>query len=200
MIAASVPIRCRCGTLRGYLSHPVKARRAVCYCKDCQAFAHFLGANGILDEKGGTEVIQALPGNVHFTDGTDALACMRLTKKGLLRWYAGCCNTPVGNTPADFRISYVGLVHNCLESGDESLQTVFGPLRLRVNTRSAKGEPKPEPVGLISTMLRVVGMLMKARLDGSYRQTPFFVAGSGRPIVTPRVLDREELEKLKNAL
>lgn len=200
MTAVSVPIRCRCGILRGYLGHPEKTNRGVCYCKDCQAFAHFLGANGILDENGGTEVIQTLPGNVNFTEGTEALACMRLTEKGLLRWYAGCCNTPLGNTPANFRIAYAGLVHNCLESGDESLETVFGPLRLRVNTKSAKGEPKPESMGLVSTILRVMGMLMRARIDGSYKQTPFFVASSGRPIVTPGVLGREELERLRNAV
>ena len=37
------PLRCRCGTLRGQVSHPEKVSRGVCYCKDCQAFAHFLG-------------------------------------------------------------------------------------------------------------------------------------------------------------
>lgn len=44
------PLRCRCGALQGYVSHPEKASRGVCYCKDCQAFAHFLGTPGdILD-------------------------------------------------------------------------------------------------------------------------------------------------------
>jgi hypothetical protein len=132
------PIQCKCGKVRGYVSHAEKADRVVCYCKDCQAFAHFLGANGILDEKGGTEVIQTLPRDLNFTEGTEALACMRLTPKGLLRWYTSCCKTPIGITPPNFRISYLGLVHKCLESGGNPLEDSFGPVRMRVNIKSAK--------------------------------------------------------------
>jgi hypothetical protein len=28
------PLRCRCGTLRGQVSHPEKVSRGVCCCKD----------------------------------------------------------------------------------------------------------------------------------------------------------------------
>ena len=110
------PLRCRCGTLKGYVSHPEKVTRGVCYCRDCQAFAHFLGTTGdILDEMGGTDVVATLPKYVTFTQGVDALACMSLTETGMLRWYASCCNTPIGNTPRDFKVSHVGLIHTCLE-------------------------------------------------------------------------------------
>ena len=85
------PLQCTCGTLKGYVSHPERVNRAVCYCTDCQAFAHFLGlAHVILDAKGGTDVIQTVPANVTFTEGQHVLACMRLSPKGLLRWYARC--------------------------------------------------------------------------------------------------------------
>ena len=58
----------------------------VCYCYDCQAFAHFLvKSEEILDDRGGSEVIQVLPSNVTLTEGVEALACVRLTAKGLLR-------------------------------------------------------------------------------------------------------------------
>ena len=163
-------------------------------------FAHFLGAGEILDERGGTEVVQTLPMNVQFTEGTEALACMRLTERGLLRWYTSCCRTPIGNTPANFRVSYVGLVHSCLRNTATPLEKSFGPVRMRVNTKSARGEPKPETVGMTSTILRVVGMLTTARINGSYKHNPFFAADSGTPIVTPRVLSREELEELKSAV
>jgi Family of unknown function (DUF6151) len=50
----SHPLQCRCGTLKGYVAHPERVNRVVCYCRDCQAFAHFLGgANDILDAQGG---------------------------------------------------------------------------------------------------------------------------------------------------
>jgi ABC-type molybdate transport system substrate-binding protein len=38
------PLRCKCGTVRGYVAYGANtANRGVCYCKDCQAFARFLG-------------------------------------------------------------------------------------------------------------------------------------------------------------
>ncbi len=52
----------------------------------------------VLDERGGSQIIQVPPKNLTFTQGREVLASMRLTEKGLLRWYAGCCNTPIGNT------------------------------------------------------------------------------------------------------
>ncbi len=35
---------------------------------------------------------------------------MRLTPMGLLRWYAGCCNTPIGNM-VSARVPFIGIVH-----------------------------------------------------------------------------------------
>ncbi len=56
------PLRCRCGTLKGHVSHPEKASRGVCYCKDSQAFARLLGTtDDILDDMGGTDVLATLP-------------------------------------------------------------------------------------------------------------------------------------------
>jgi hypothetical protein len=135
----SHPLQCRCGTLKGYVTHPERVNRAVCYCRDCRAFAHFLGrANDILDAQGGSDVIQAIPANVTFIAGTEALACMRLSEKGLLRWYTRCCNTPIGNTVAKYRVSFVGLVHSCLDSTGESLDASFGPVRMWVSLRARR--------------------------------------------------------------
>jgi hypothetical protein len=195
----SHPLQCRCGTLKGYLSNPEGANHCACYCRDCQAFAGFLGrANEILDEHGGTEVIQTVPANVTFTEGRETLACMRLSERGLLRWYTTCCNTPVGNTLANYRVSFVSLIHTCLESPGKSLDDSFGPVRMRVNTKSAKGTVKSSPIAAMSVILRFIVMLVRARLDGSYKRTPFFtiLSGAGTPIVIPRVLTRSERDQL----
>jgi hypothetical protein len=193
------PLRCRCGTLKGHVSHPERASRGVCYCKDCQAFAHFLGTTGdILDEMGGTDIIATLPKYVSFTQGVEALACMSLSEKGMLRWYASCCNTPIGNTPRDFRVAHVGLVHTCLEDPPRSLDGDFGPVRMRVNTGSARGKPKTMPLSTLLSVLRFVGSLARARLDGSYKTTPFFDPGRGTPVVAPRVLTRDERARFTN--
>jgi Family of unknown function (DUF6151) len=101
-------ISCHCGKLKGTLNRNQEVNRCVCYCADCQAFARFLKReHDILDEMGGTSIIQTIPANVTFTEGTEHLTCMRLTTNGLLRWYAACCNTPIGNTPPTINPSVV---------------------------------------------------------------------------------------------
>src|SRR5687767_6325224 len=51
-------LRCQCGAIRGYVALPAKTVRAICYCRDCQAFARYLERAGdILDEHGGTDIL-----------------------------------------------------------------------------------------------------------------------------------------------
>jgi hypothetical protein len=195
------PVQCRCGTLKGYVSTSHGANRCVCYCRDCQAFAHFLGrADEILDASGGTDVIQTRAANVVFTEGREALACMRLTPNGLLRWYSTCCNTPVGNTLANSKVSFVGLVHNCLQGTGPTVEASFGPVQAYVNTRSAKGGVKSSPLALVGVILRFIAMVGGARMDGSYKRSPFFAADTGTPIVVPKVLSPDERERLMSAI
>ncbi len=90
---------CRCGKLAGEVDVNTAVNRGICYCKDCQAFAYFLGApERILDAQGGTDIVQTSPQALTFTAGREHLACMGLTPHGLMRWYAACCNTAIGNT------------------------------------------------------------------------------------------------------
>ena len=39
-----------------------------------------------------------MPKFMTMTQGADRLTFLRMTEKGPLRWYASCCNTPIGNT------------------------------------------------------------------------------------------------------
>ena len=108
-------LQCECGRFQGRVDLIAVVNRGTCYCKDCQAFAYFLGrAERILDERGGSDIVQTSPQAVQFTRGAENLACVRLTPKGLMRWYARCCNTPIGNTLSNYRMSFVGLLHACL--------------------------------------------------------------------------------------
>jgi hypothetical protein len=52
---------------------------------------------------------------------------MSLSDKGMLRWYASCCNTPIGNTSRDFKVSHVGLLHNCLQESIKQPGRRFRP-------------------------------------------------------------------------
>jgi Family of unknown function (DUF6151) len=197
----SHPIQCRCGTLQGAIADARDVNRVVCYCRDCQAFAYFLGrAADVLDERGGSDIVQTLPRKLSFTRGQEALACMRLTPKGLLRWYARCCNTPIGNTLATPRVSFIGLLHSCLESDGKPLDEVFGPVRAWVNTKSARGEPKPKVVGMGTAASWFVKTTLRARFNGDYSRTPLFHTDTGTPITSPRVLTEVEHAHVMSAV
>jgi hypothetical protein len=184
-------LQCRCGTVKGWVSDTHSANRVVCYCRDCQAFARFLGQESeTLDAQGGSDIVQTLPKNVTFTRGMDALACLRLTDKGMVRWYAGCCKTPIGNTLENYKISFIGLLHNCLETPEHSLENSFGTVRTYANPHGAIGEPKPRRTGMGATIRWFVKTILKARVNGDYKRTPFFK--DGRPIAIPRVLSSAE--------
>lgn len=187
-----IQLRCRCGKLQGEVDAARVAARAICYCKDCQAFARFLKAeDAVLDASGGTEVEAALPAAVRFTGGLEHLACMSLSPKGIYRWYAACCNTPVGNTPRNAAIPYVGLVRACLDAPLDTLDRQLGRTHMTANRGSAYGPTSATPVATLLGLARIGGALVKARLSGSYRDNPFFDA-AGAPVRTPRVLTKEE--------
>ena len=192
-------IKCRCGAVSGTLFKPESANRCVCYCKDCQAFARFLGnESDILDQDGGSDIIQTDPSNVTFHSGKEHLACMRLSEKGLLRWYASCCNTPIGNTPPSMNLPFVGLVHNCLDDGGVLPEDVFGPVKTVVNTGSANSDPKPESKGMPAYLFKVIGMMLKSRFSGSYKRTPFFKPENGDPVASPQVLSEAKAHTLRD--
>ncbi|MGJ9416738.1 DUF6151 family protein [Massilia sp. CMS3.1] len=192
----SLQLRCRCGKLQGEVDARRVAARAVCYCKDCQAFARFLKAEDrVLDASGGTEVEATLPGAVRFTAGLEHLACMSLGPKGLYRWYAACCNTPVGTTPRNSRMSYLGLVRTCLDAPAEELDRQLGRSHITANRGSACGPTTARPVATVLAVAAIGAMLVRARIGGGYRDNPFFDA-SGAPVRPPRVLTLEERSAL----
>jgi len=192
---STIALRCRCGQLRGQVDTRRVAARAVCYCKDCQAFGRFLGAD-VLDAAGGTEVAAGLPAAVRILDGADQLACMSLGPKGLYRWYARCCRTPIGNTPRDPRTSYIGLVRACLDAPDEVLARELGESRCRVQTKSATAPVASTPLPTVWAVCKIGTMLIKARLGGGFRENPFFQPGSDQPVRPVQVLSLEERKAL----
>ena len=193
-------LQCRCGTLKGRVSDPEKGVRAVCYCRDCQAWAHFIDEGGsTLDDMGGTDVVATQSRYVRFSSGIERLACCSLTETGLLRWYASCCNTPIANTPRNFRLPYVGLVHTCLGVATE-IDGSFGPIRTRVNTHGAKRAVPSSKLSQVAALLRLVPALTLARITGSYRDTPFFDSRTGVPVSATRVLTPAERERAMSAV
>ncbi len=191
------PIKCQCGYIQGTVAALEQATRIRCYCKDCQAFAYFLGDAGtILDSNGGTDIVQTSPSNITFFQGTDRLACVRLTEKGMVRWYANCCRTPIGNTLPSQNFSFVGIVHNCLESSERQLNDFVGATGAQINTESAEGDPKPKSFGILPIIGRNILRMIKDRVNGNYKKNPFFVSETDEPISKPQILEEENYNAL----
>jgi hypothetical protein len=104
-------LSCHCGKLRGRLTRvaPETGSLVICYCRDCRAYARHLGAHAALDGHGGTEIYQTTPDNIEIEQGAEHLAALRLSEKGLIRWYASCCRTPVANTLARPGFAFAGM-------------------------------------------------------------------------------------------
>jgi hypothetical protein len=122
---------------------------------------------------------------------------MSLSDKGLLRWYAGCCRTPIGNTPRDPKLSYVGLVHRCLAGSRSEQEAAFGRVRVAVNTASASRPVRSTPVAGLLALLKIFHNVAGSRLGGGYKRNPFFHPGTRRPIVEPQVLSLAQRQALR---
>ena len=193
-----LPLRCGCGRVRGVASDvsPSSGLRFVCYCKDCQAFARFLERPDVLDSAGGTDIFQMPPGRVKLTAGTDAVRCLRLSDKGVLRWYTECCRTPIGNTAASPRFPVIAVVHSFMVYGADgrSRDEVLGPPLCRIYEGSAVGPlpsnpPAPPSLGIFA---RRASKIFAWWVLGLGRPSPLFDDRRNAPCAVPRVLTRSE--------
>jgi len=188
----AIAFHCRCGTLRGEIEPRDVYARATCYCRDCQAFARALNREDALAADGGTDIVAMLPARVRITSGIDRLACLSLSPKGLLRWYARCCDTPLANTPRDPKVAYAGMLANCVEGDADTLATAFGPSRIALNVKSARGQVTSTPLRTFAGVMRIMRGVLLARLRGRHRDNPFFIGDPPRPVAEPRVLTLAE--------
>ncbi|MBV1860988.1 MAG: hypothetical protein KUG77_21405 [Nannocystaceae bacterium] len=177
---------CACGRVVLHIegASPAVANRVACHCRGCNRFANDMRPE-ILDALGGTERFQVSPATVTIVSGQQAIACRQQTRKGALRWYASCCNTPLGLTLPNPKVPFVGLDVHALDHDEKQLEAVLGPLRARVNV-----SPRPENAkalkashGALFSMLRhLIPLTWRWWRQGEHRSSPFFDA-QGRPIV-----------------
>ena len=191
-----VDVKCKCGQVTGTAHHltPANGNHLVCLCCDCQAFAKFLGReDDLLDASGGTEIFQIAPAHLEIRQGKDQIRCMRLTQNGLLRWYADCCKTPVGNTMATPKMPFVGIEMSFfdLKKDDPKFDQVFGPVLEKCFAKYARG-PKPQDAqdkASLRAILAMIKFLVKNFLSGKHKPSPFFNE-AGQPIVEPIVVSK----------
>ena len=179
-MAKEVQVRCRCGEVEGLVTNasPQKVNRVICYCDDCQAFAHQLGRADLLNAQGGSDIVQVAPASLTFIKGQNRIAGLRLSPKGLFRWHTTCCNTPIGNTlgPA---IPFVGIVAQTFDGGPR--------------TAAPAGS-----TGInLTLLLRAITKVLGWRLRGRAWPHPFFQPKTREPTYPLRVLSQEQREALR---
>jgi hypothetical protein len=194
-----IELRCRCGEVRGVVSNPSQksANRVVCYCDDCQAFAYQIDRADLLDAHGGTDIVQVAPGSLSFVRGQDKIAGVRLTPKGLFRWYTTCCNTPMGNTLTP-SVPFVGITVQAFDGGAPHADDKFGKPIGAILGKYAVGEAPKGSRGLnLSLIARAVGKVLGWRLRGKAWPHPFFKRETGEPLYPLTVLSPEQREALR---
>lgn len=198
---SDVGVRCECGSVEG-VAHKMSAghvNRVTCYCIWCQAFAEYLGkADSLLDEDGGSDLFQISPGQLEITTGKEFVSCLRLSPKGPVRWYADCCKSNLANTFGSSSVPFMTLHTASLEKSAENIELTdfLGPVRARVN--SLVPEQNSSKFSLVLMLVRYSVMLLKWRITGEYKRSPFFKPQTGEPIVTPILLPKDEVQKLKD--
>ncbi|HEY2445342.1 MAG TPA: DUF6151 family protein [Rhizomicrobium sp.] len=192
----NLPLRCRCGQLRGVASDvaPDAGFRFVCYCGDCQAFARFLERPDVLDSVGGTDIFHMPAGRVKLTAGRDAVRCLQFSGK-VFRWYADCCQTPIANT-AGPRFPVVGLIHSVMDhdADGRSRDEVLGAPLCGIFENSAVGPlpPNAPPPRSLSLVARRLPTLLGWWWRGLGRPNPFFDEHTNAPLAMPRVFTPSE--------
>lgn len=179
-------LSCRCGQVTAQVEEASTYTRATCYCRDCQAYARFLGEPHLLDAWGGTDIIAMAPAGMRIVSGHARLACVSLGAKGLLRWYAACCRTPLGNTPRDGGMAYVGIIATYLSPAGVVNERLGQAGRIVLNGGSATAPVRATPLALVLGGLRIFANVLAAKLR---RQPPaLFFDADGQPIRDPQVL------------
>jgi len=186
---SKLELSCACGALKGAVEN-VSARsgnRVICYCDDCQDFANHLNAGEkTLNKHGGTEVFQTAPASVRIERGEENLKSLKMTPKGIVRWYTGCCQTPIANTSP--KLPFVGLIHTSLPNERE---VVIGPVHKHVMCQFAKEGLPPEHYTKgfgFGLTLRVMRKMLGWKLSGQAAPNPFFDKG-GKPLSEPEIVN-----------
>jgi hypothetical protein len=193
-VPGAFELACRCGQVALGVDVPGRgaASRVLCYCDDCQTAARALEAqDDVLGPGSGTDIVQTTPDRVTVLRGAQHLAALRLSPKGLLRWYASCCDTPLCNSLPNLKLGFVGVVIRPGQSAQ--VDAVLGSPRAHIFTTTARprAEAPGKDVGFAATGMAVLVRLIAAAASGRAKDSPFRDA-QGNPVGPVKVLTKEE--------
>lgn len=190
-------LNCQCGKVQGRieLKQSSVGNRVVCHCKDCQKFANFLTESSsdtisILDKQGGTDLFQIPVAKLQITQGIDHLACIKLSAKGLHRWYTDCCKTPIGNTMGA-SMPFIGVIHSFMSDADNRDQQL-GPVKEYCQSKDALSTVLSEPshpAFSLGVTFTIMSKMLSWKLQGFSKPSVFFNA-NGEPVVPAKIINQ----------
>ncbi|WP_293573465.1 DUF6151 family protein [Phaeobacter sp.] len=183
-MANALEFSCNCGDLCGHLTPEAQraGTRIECFCPDCRAAElHFQQPD---PAPGAVDLFQTTPDGIHITKGAENLRLMRLSPRGLMRWYAGCCGAPIANTLAKPGLPFVGL-----RSDRFADPAALGKIKARAFVPQPGKAPRT--YGGARMALALLSRMITVRMSGRWRETPFFDVETGTPVAEAEVISKE---------
>jgi len=155
---------------------------------------HLSNQKNILDEHGGSELLQTYPELMKITQGQDKISAIQLKEKGIYRWYTSCCNMPIANTMNSAKIPFVGVSVKLMEFSNEQEKTdKLGPVTLKAFGKYSIGE-MPNDVHAtfpLSFMPKIISFMLKGIFRKRNSPSPFF--NGKEPVATVDVLSKGKI-------
>lgn len=198
MTSSDLSFTCACGAITGTLIDvgPDQGDHVICHCTDCQDLTHYLGhAARVLDAHGGTALYQSRCARMTIHSGRDRLACVHMTDKPTLRWYAACCRMPLFNSYRNGRIPYITTQLAACDPARRDRLT--GAPRGHLFTQDAIGDTSALPkMSMGKLMRRFFPRMVRDLLSGDRRRCELFDAATLEPIAVPHRLTAGERQAL----
>ena len=121
---------------------------------------------------------------------------MRLMEKGMFRFYAGCCRTPIGNTVGP-GVPFIGLFAAFMDPA--ARETALGAPTHFGMSRFATGPTPPgaHPKVSFGHLARSVRLMLGWWIGGRGKSSPLFDAKTGAPRSTPTLLTPAQRDALR---
>ncbi|GEO00568.1 hypothetical protein NSE01_24000 [Novosphingobium sediminis] len=168
----------------------------VCHCSDCLAFLRFCNraqAPAVID---GVQLFLTRVSRMVITTGKSELACVHLTQKPMLRWYAQCCPTPLFHTVHSGWYPFV-TTHVATLDPERRGEAIGKPRGHTFVDDVATVQRSFRTVSRNSIMARFIVGMWKDLLSGDFRRAELFEPRSLRPIVSPKRLSPSERAEIE---
>ncbi len=195
-MSSDLPFACECGAVSGTLRIGAEGDHLICHCSDCQHLVDYLGHPQLLDAHGGTALYQTRCARMRLDTGRDRLACVHLTDKPTLRWYAACCRMPLFNTVATGRLPFITVQLGACDPA--ARDRLLGPPRGHLFTHDGTGDTSRLPrMSMVTLMRRFFARAIRDIVSGDRRRAALFDPATLEPVATPYRLTAEERQALR---